>query len=76
MLLDRPCQYGKKVSYVEFRNKYTFVKNSKQFTLVHLTLKKVYEDHIKIKEEKEKIKNKKQKKIIKKKGVQKKEENK
>lgn len=50
LLLGGPRQYDRKVIYDRFRNRYSFVKDGKIVMLVFLTLKEVYKDQIKMRE--------------------------
>ena len=51
ILLGRPWQFDKKVNHDEFKNRHSFVKDSKTITLVPLTPRQVYEDQMKLKRE-------------------------
>ena len=53
ILLGRPWQFNKKVIHDGFKNRHSFVKDNKTIILVHLTLKQVYEDQLKLKRENE-----------------------
>jgi hypothetical protein len=49
ILLGRPWQFDRKVTHDGFKNKYSFVKDSRTITLVPLTPRQVYEDQMKLK---------------------------
>ena len=49
ILLGRPWQFDRKVNHDGFKNRYSSVKDTKTITLVLLTPKQVYEDHMKLK---------------------------
>ena len=51
--LGRPWEFDKKDIKDGFTKRYSFVMNNKPITLVHLTLKHVYDDQLKLKEESE-----------------------
>ena len=53
ILLGWPWQFDRKVIHDGFKNRYLFVKDYKQITLVPLTPKQIYEDQLKLKREKE-----------------------
>jgi hypothetical protein len=57
ILLGRPWQFDRKVTHDGFKNRYSFVKDSRTITLVPLTPRQVYEDHVKLKRENELKKN-------------------
>jgi hypothetical protein len=57
ILLGRPWQFGWKVTHDGFKNRYSFVKDSRIVTLVLLTPRQVYEDQVKLKRENELKKN-------------------
>jgi hypothetical protein len=57
ILLGRPWQFDKKVTHDGFKNRYSFVKDSRTVTLVPLTPRQVYEDQVKLKRENELKKN-------------------
>ncbi|KAF7839264.1 uncharacterized protein G2W53_007746 [Senna tora] len=65
ILLGRPWEFGRKVKKDGFTNRYSFVMNDKPITLVPLTPKQVFEDQIKMKNERERneseLKNKSEK---------------
>ena len=74
ILLGRPWQYDRRVTHDGYRNKYSFVKNGRNITLVPLSPKQVFEDQLRMVREKEqKEKNGKEKKSERKKRVEKKE---
>ncbi|KAH9716981.1 Endonuclease [Citrus sinensis] len=51
ILLGRPWQYDKRVTHDGYLNRYSFVMNKRQITLVPLTPRQVYEDQMSIKKE-------------------------
>jgi hypothetical protein len=51
LLLGRPWQFDRKTIHDRFRNRFTIVKDGKTITLVPLSLKQMYDDHIKLKRE-------------------------
>ena len=51
--LGRPWEFDKKAIKDGFTKRYSFVVNNKPITLIHLTLKHVYEDQLKLKGESE-----------------------
>ncbi|XP_059446590.1 uncharacterized protein LOC132178153, partial [Corylus avellana] len=51
ILLGRPWQFDRKVTYDGFNNRHSFVKDNRTITLVLLTPKQVYEDQMKLKRE-------------------------
>ena len=51
ILLRRPWQYNRRVTHDGYLNRYSFVMNKRQITLVPLTPRKVYEDQMSIKKE-------------------------
>jgi hypothetical protein len=53
ILLGRPWQFDKKTIHDGFKNRYSFVKDSRTVTLVPLTPRQVYEDQVKLKRENE-----------------------
>jgi hypothetical protein len=53
ILLGRPWQFDRKTIHDEFKNRYSFVKDSRTVTLVPLTPRQVYEDQVKLKRENE-----------------------
>jgi hypothetical protein len=57
ILLGRPWQFDRKVTHDGFKNRYSFVKDSRTVTLVPLTQRQVYEDQVKLKRENELKKN-------------------
>uniref|UniRef100_A0A2N9EAX3 CCHC-type domain-containing protein n=1 Tax=Fagus sylvatica TaxID=28930 RepID=A0A2N9EAX3_FAGSY len=57
ILLGRPWQFDRKVTHDGFKNRYSFVKDSRTVTLVPLTPRQVYEDQVKLKRENELKKN-------------------
>ena len=57
ILLGRPWQFDRKVTHDGFKNRYSFVKDSRTVTLVPLTPRQVYEDQMKLKRENELKKN-------------------
>ena len=57
ILLGKPWQFDRKVTYDGFKNRYSFVKDSRTVTLVPLTPRQVYEDQVKLKRENELKKN-------------------
>jgi hypothetical protein len=57
ILLGRPWQFDRKVTHDEFKNMYSFVKDSRTVTLIPLTPRQVYEDQMKLKRENELKKN-------------------
>ncbi|XP_050290025.1 uncharacterized protein LOC126728205 [Quercus robur] len=65
ILLGRPWQFDRKVNHDEFKNRHSFVKDSKTITLVPLTPRQVYENQMKLKRENDlqKKKKKSEKKI-------------
>ena len=57
ILLGKPWQFDRKVNHDGFKNRYSFVKESKSITLVPLTPRQVYEDQMKLKKENDLKKN-------------------
>jgi hypothetical protein len=57
ILLGRPWQFDRKVTHDGFKNRYSFVKDSRTVTLVPLTPRQVYENQVKLKRENELKKN-------------------
>ena len=57
ILLGRPWQFNRKVNNNRFKNRYSFVKETKTITLVPLTTRQVYEDQMKLKKENDLKKN-------------------
>uniref|UniRef100_A0A2N9F7E8 RNA-directed DNA polymerase n=2 Tax=Fagus sylvatica TaxID=28930 RepID=A0A2N9F7E8_FAGSY len=57
ILLGRPWQFDRKAIHDGFKNRYSFVKDSRTVTLVPLTPRQVYEDQVKLKRENELKKN-------------------
>ena len=57
ILLGRPWQFDRKVNHDEFKNRHSFVKDSKTITLVPLTPRQMYEDQMKLKRENDLQKN-------------------
>jgi hypothetical protein len=57
ILLGRPWQFDRKATHDGFKNRYSFVKDSKTVTLVPLTPRQVYEDQVKLKRKNELKKN-------------------
>uniref|UniRef100_A0A2N9FW43 CCHC-type domain-containing protein n=1 Tax=Fagus sylvatica TaxID=28930 RepID=A0A2N9FW43_FAGSY len=55
--MTRPWQFDRKVTHDGFKNRYSFVKDSRTVTLVPLTPRQVYEDQVKLKRENELKKN-------------------
>ena len=53
ILLGRPWQFDRKATYDGFKNRYSFVKDSRTVTFVPLTPRQVYEDQVKLKRENE-----------------------
>jgi hypothetical protein len=53
LLLGRPWQFDRKVTYDWFKNRHSFVKDDKTVTRVPLTPRQVYEDQMKLKRENE-----------------------
>ncbi|XP_022867108.1 uncharacterized protein LOC111386857, partial [Olea europaea var. sylvestris] len=53
ILLGRPWQFDRKVTHDGNRNRYNFVKDGRSITLAPLTPDQVYEDQIKLRNEKE-----------------------
>ena len=51
ILLGRPWQYDRRVTHDGYLNRYSFVMNKRQITLVPLTPRQVYEDQMSIKKE-------------------------
>ncbi|XP_075657419.1 uncharacterized protein LOC142627439 [Castanea sativa] len=51
ILLGRPWQFDRRVNHDGFKNRYSFVKDSKSITRVSLTPRQVYEDQVKLKRE-------------------------
>ena len=51
ILLGRPWQFDRKVNHDRFKNRYSFVKDTKTITLVPLTPRQVCEDQMKLKKE-------------------------
>ena len=49
ILLGRPWQYDRRVTHDGYLNRYSFVMNKRQITLVPLTPRQVYEDQMSIK---------------------------
>jgi len=54
LLLGRPWQYDRRTIHDGFKNKYSFVKEGRTFTLVPLTPSQVYEDQVRLRESKQK----------------------
>ncbi|XP_074555934.1 uncharacterized protein LOC141811777 [Curcuma longa] len=63
LLLGRPWQFDRKVMHDGFKNKYSFMMHGKLVTLVPLTPKQVYEDQLRIKNEKKKLQEQESKKV-------------
>jgi hypothetical protein len=57
ILLGRPWQFDRKAIHDGFKNRYSFVKDSRTVTLIPLTPRQVYEDQVKLKRENELKKN-------------------
>ncbi|KAK4552365.1 hypothetical protein RGQ29_032073 [Quercus rubra] len=57
ILLGRPWQFDRRVNHDGFKNRHSFVKDSKTITLVLLTPRQVYEDQMKLKRENDLQKN-------------------
>jgi hypothetical protein len=57
ILLGRPWQFDRKAIHDGFKNRYSFVKDSRTVTLVPLTPRQVFEDQVKLKRENELKKN-------------------
>ena len=57
ILLGRPWQFDQKVNHDRFKNRHSFVKDSKTITLILLTPRQVYEDQMKLKSENDLQKN-------------------
>ena len=57
ILLGRPWQFDRRVNHDGFKNRHSFVKDSKTITLVPLTPRQVYEDQMKLKRETDLQKN-------------------
>ena len=57
ILLGRPWQFDRKVNHDGFKNRYSFVNDTKTITLVPLTPRQVYEDQMKLKKENDLKKN-------------------
>ena len=57
ILLGRLWQLDRKVNHDGFKNRYSFVKDTKTITLVPLTQRQVYEDQMKLKKENDLKKN-------------------
>jgi hypothetical protein len=57
ILLGRPWQFDRKANHDGFKNRYSFVKDSRTVTLIPLTPRQVYEDQVKLKRENELKKN-------------------
>ena len=57
ILLGRLWQFDRKVTHDRFKNRYSFVKDTKTITLVPLTPRQVYEDQMKLKKENDLKKN-------------------
>ena len=74
LLLGRPWQYDRKVTYDGFTNKYSFTLKGQPITLVPLTPKQVREDQLKLQKSNEKKKEKERKAEIEKKEFKKKGE--
>ena len=55
--IGRPWQFDRKVTRDGFKNRYSFVKDSRTVTLVPLTPRQVYEDQMKLERENELKKN-------------------
>ena len=53
LLLGRPWQFNRRVKYDGFTNKYSFVFNQRNITLVPLTPKQVYGDQVSLQRESE-----------------------
>ena len=60
ILLGRPWQYDKRVTNDGYRNKYSFVKNGRNITLVPLSPKQVFEDQMNMVRGEEKSENEKE----------------
>ena len=67
ILLGRPWQFDRKVNRDGFKNRYSFVKDTKTITLVPLTPRQVSEDQMKLKKENEGKKKVNRKKRVKRK---------
>ena len=46
ILLGKPWQFDRRVNHDRFKNRHSFVKDSKTITLVSLTPRQVYEDQM------------------------------
>ena len=53
ILLGRPWQFDRKATHDGFKNRYSFVKDSRTVTFVPLTPRQVYEDQVKLERENE-----------------------
>jgi hypothetical protein len=53
IILGRSWQFDRKVTHDGFKNRYSFVKDSRTVTLIPLTPRQVYEDQVKLKRENE-----------------------
>ena len=53
LLLGRPWQFDRKVQHDSFTNKYSFVHNQRNVTLIPLTPSQVYEDQVRLQKESE-----------------------
>src|SRR3954463_4654110 len=51
LLLGRPWQFDRRAKHNGFTNKYSFVHNQRNITLVPLTPKQVYEDQVRLRRE-------------------------
>jgi hypothetical protein len=51
LLLGHSWQFDRRAIHDGFRNKYIIVKDGKTFIFVHLSLKQVYDDQLKLKKE-------------------------
>ena len=60
ILLGRPQQYDRRVTHDGYRNKYSFLKDGRNITLVPLSPKQVIEDQMKMVRGKEKSENEKE----------------
>ena len=54
VLLGRPWQFNRKVIHDGFKNRYSFVKDNQNITLVPMTPKQVYEEQVRMTKESEK----------------------
>ena len=57
ILLGRSWQFDRRVNHDRFKNRHSFIKDSKTITLVPLTPRQVYEDQMKLKRENDLQKN-------------------